>query len=445
MMNSPAAIIFRDSRFPIVGILIFLSVVMGSCLSVGNRMSNEEPRQRVQINDGWSFYKYESPDEADSLIYDVRPPLDGVTENRVADARPTEALEMKSGQMVLKPWILPSANQFIRDTTKHRVRPEGNPGINFPFVLGDFDDGQWEKVNLPHDWAIEGPFQAGSDPEVGGGMGRLPVNGVGWYRRKLDMPKSDQGKRIYLDVDGAMSYTMVWLNGSLVGGWPYGYNSWQLDLTPYINFGETNQLAIRVDNPNHSARWYPGGGLYRDVWITKTQPVHVGQWGTYINARDVSDQSAIIDLSVTVNNPLGHNAEVTLMTTIYSLDSLGNAQLQPTGTFPEMKALIQAGQKTTVSGSVEVENPRLWGPPPTQKPHLYMAETVVVLNGEVTDRYTTRFGIRSVEFNPTEGFIINGERLYLKGVNQHHDLGALGAAFNLRAAERQLEILREMG
>ncbi|HAX95971.1 MAG TPA: beta-galactosidase, partial [Prolixibacteraceae bacterium] len=445
MMNSPAAIIFRDSRFPIVGILIFLSVVMGSCLSVGNRMSNEEPRQRVQINDGWSFYKYESPDEADSLIYDVRPPLDGVTENRVADARPTEALEMKSGQMVLKPWILPSANQFIRDTTKHRVRPEGNPGINFPFVLGDFDDGQWEKVNLPHDWAIEGPFQAGSDPEVGGGMGRLPVNGVGWYRRKLDMPKSDQGKRIYLDVDGAMSYTMVWLNGSLVGGWPYGYNSWRLDLTPYINFGETNQLAIRVDNPNHSARWYPGGGLYRDVWITKTQPVHVGQWGTYINARDVSDQSAIIDLSVTVNNPLGHNAEVTLMTTIYSLDSLGNAQLQPTGTFPEMKALIQAGQKTTVSGSVEVENPRLWGPPPTQKPHLYMAETVVVLNGEVTDRYTTRFGIRSVEFNPTEGFIINGERVYLKGVNQHHDLGALGAAFNMRAAERQLEILREMG
>ena len=445
MMNSPAGIIFRDSRFPIVGILIFLSVVMGSCLSVGNRMSNEEPRQRVQINDGWSFYKYESPDEADSLIYDVRPPLDGVTENRVADARPTEALEMKSGQMVLKPWILPSANQFIRDTTKHRVRPEGNPGINFPFVLGDFDDGQWEKVNLPHDWAIEGPFQAGSDPEVGGGMGRLPVNGVGWYRRKLDMPKSDQGKRIYLDVDGAMSYTMVWLNGSLVGGWPYGYNSWQLDLTPYINFGETNQLAIRVDNPNHSARWYPGGGLFRDVWITKTQPVHVGQWGTYINARDVSDQSAIIDLSVTVNNPLGHNAEVTLMTTIYSLDSLGNAQLQPTGTFPEMKALIQAGQKTTVSGSVEVENPRLWGPPPTQKPHLYMAETVVVLNGEVTDRYTTRFGIRSVEFNPTEGFIINGERVYLKGVNQHHDLGALGAAFNMRAAERQLEILREMG
>lgn len=429
----------------ILGVSMILTWPLASCQSVNPDSSNAEPRQRVLINDEWLYYKYESPDEADSLIYDVRPPLEGVTEARVADARPTEALAMKTQQEVLKPWILPSANQFIRDSTKHHVRPEGNPGINFPFVQSDFDDQSWEVVNLPHDWAIEGPFQTGGNPEVGGGMGRLPVNGVGWYRKKLEIPASDQGKRIYLDVDGAMSYAMVWLNGSLVGGWPYGYNSWRLDLTPYIIFGETNQLAIRVDNPNHSARWYPGGGLYRDVWITKTEPVHVCQWGTYINARDVSDQSAIIDLSVTVNNHLGHNAEVTLMTTIYALDSLGNAESPPAGTFPEMKAVIPSRQKATVSGSVEVENPRLWGPPPTQRPHMYMAETVIVMNGKVTDRYTTRFGIRSVEFSPTEGVIINGERVYLKGVNQHHDLGALGAAFNMRAAERQLEILREMG
>lgn len=444
-MNSLASSIFGPTRSLPFPLMLLLPLFLVSCQPESPGSDSDGPRQRILINDGWSFFKYESPDVADSLFYDVRPPLEGVVEARVADAKPSEALELTEARKGLKPWIMPTANGFIRDTSKHYVRPEENPGADFPFVQSNFDDSEWDQVNLPHDWAISGPFQTGSDPEVGGGMGRLPVNGVGWYRRKLDIPLSDEGKRIYLDLDGAMSYAMVWLNGSLVGGWPYGYNSWRLDLTPYIKVGTENQLAIRVDNPNHSARWYPGGGLYRDVWITKTQPVHVAQWGTFITTRNVSHQSAVVDLSVTVNNHLEHTAEVTLMTTIYALDNLGNAESKPAVAFPEMMAVVPSGQKTTVSGIVEIQNPHLWGPPPTQKPHLYMAETAVMMNGKVVDRYATRFGIRAVEFSPDEGVIINGERVYLKGVNQHHDLGALGAAFNLRAAERQLEILREMG
>lgn len=444
-MNSLASSIFGPTRSLPFSLMLLLPLFVVSCQPVSRDSTSDGPRQRILINDGWSYYKYGSPDEADSLFYDLRPPLEGVVEARVADAKPTEALELTEARKGLKPWIMPTANGFIRDTSKHYVRPEENPGADFPFVQSNFDDSEWDQVNLPHDWAMSGPFQTGLDPEVGGGMGRLPVNGVGWYRRKLDIPLSDEGKRIYLDVDGAMSYAMVWLNGSLVGGWPYGYNSWRLDLTPYIVYGGVNQLAIRVDNPNHSARWYPGGGLYRDVWITKTQPVHVAQWGTFITTRNVSHQSAVVDLSVNVNNHLEHTAEVTLMTTIYALDNLGNAESKPAVAFPEMMAVVPSGQKTTVSGSVEIQNPHLWGPPPTQKPHLYMAETAVMMNGKVVDRYATRFGIRAVEFSPDEGVIINGNRVYLKGVNQHHDLGALGAAFNLRAAERQLEILREMG
>lgn len=123
-------------------------------------------------------------------------------------------------------------------------------------------------MNLPHDWAIKSPFLKDRDEEVGGSMGNLPSPGVAWYRKKFDIPASDAGKSIFLDVDGAMSYAMVWLNGILVGGWPFGYASWRLDLKPYIIIGSENQLAIRLDNPPSSSRWYPGCGIYRNVWLT---------------------------------------------------------------------------------------------------------------------------------------------------------------------------------
>ena len=176
-------------------------------------------------------------------------------------------------------WILSTGNGFIGDEQLHHVRPAGHPGENFPFVQNNFNDSAWAEINLPHDWAINGPFLEGNDAEVGGGMGRLPSPGVAWYRKKLEISKEDKDKSVFLDVDGAMSYAMVWLNGKLVGGWPYGYSSWRLDLTPYINFNGMNQLAIRLDNPNHSSRWYPGGGIYRNVWLVKTNKVHVGCYG----------------------------------------------------------------------------------------------------------------------------------------------------------------------
>ncbi len=214
--------------------LIFLT----ACSDSDNKSKSDfetTGRERISINKNWYFYKYNSFDEADNLIYDIRPEVRNYRDDRDADTKPTEALELDEAQGVLKNWILPTANNFIKDPAKKHTRPEGNPGSNFPFVQSDFDDSSWEKLNLPHDWAIKGPFYEGERAEVGGGMGRLPVQGVGWYRKKLDIPKSDEGKSIFLDIDGAMSYAIVWLNGNLVGGWPYGYNSWRLDLTPYIS------------------------------------------------------------------------------------------------------------------------------------------------------------------------------------------------------------------
>jgi beta-galactosidase len=423
--------------------VMFTNTLVWSQESISSTGSNI--RQRISINEGWSFYKYDSSAKSDNLRYDVRPEIANTTENKVADAKPTEAVKVEGTQEVLKPWILPSGNPFIKKTEDRHVRPEGNPGSNFQFVKSDFNDAAWEKINLPHDWAIKGPFMTGSNPEVGGGMGRLPSNGVAWYRKKLDIPLNDKGKSIFLDVDGAMSYAIVWLNGHLVGGWPYGYNSWRLDLTPYVVPGGVNQLAIRLDNPNHSARWYPGGGIYRNVWLTKTNPVHVAQSGTYITTKNVSKTSATIDLEVTVDNDSKTDAPVEVVTKIYSVDDKGNQTGKAVVAFLNLKTTATAFGSTKVQGSISIKNPKLWGPPPTQKPNLYVAVTTVNQNGKASDTYETRFGIRSLEFNPDKGILVNGERIQIKGVNQHHDLGGLGATFNTRAAMRQLEILREMG
>ncbi len=405
------------------------------------------PRQRISINEGWRFYKYDAREKADSLIYDVRPGLRDTDTVVIADEMPTEAVKVEAKRAVLKPWILPTGNDFLKDPAKHHVRPEGNPGSDFPFVQSDFDDRLWESVNLPHDWAIAGPFYKGWNVEVGGGMGRLPSPGVAWYRKKLNIPASDEGKSIFLDVDGAMSYAMVWLNGNLLGGWPFGYSSWRVNLTPYVVPGGENQLAIRLDNPPESSRWYPGGGIYRNVWLTKTNPVHVGQWGTFVTTRDVSEVSATINLEVTIDNDSKDDATVRVVTQVFALntDTDGNETYDAVAAFALLKTTVAAGQSASVEGSVILKNPRLWGPPPTQTPNLYVAATTLWQNGRPVDQYQTRFGIRSLRFDADTGIYVNGQLIKIKGVNQHHDLGALGAAFNTRAAERQLEILREIG
>jgi beta-galactosidase len=408
-------------------------------------LNGNSNRQRISLNEGWSFFRYDSLYQADNLIYDVRPEVIAKDENRVADAKPSEAVGVNSPRDVLKPWILPTGNRFIKDPQKQNVRPEGNPGSDFQFVRMDFDESPWEKVDLPHDWAIKGPFMTGSQAEVGGGMGRLPCNGVAWYRKRINLPASDSGKSIFLDIDGAMSYAMVWLNGYLVGGWPYGYNSWRLDLTPYAVTGRENQLAIRLDNPNHSSRWYPGGGIYRNVWLTKTDKIHVGQWGTYITARNVTKSSATLNIEITVDNNSKTDVSIGVITRIYETDDKGDKKEDAVESFGPLNSKIVAGGSTKIESSVLLKNPKRWGPPPTQRPNLYIAVSTLLLNGEPVDEYETRFGIRSLEFDPDKGIIINGEHIFIKGVNQHHDLGALGAAFNTRAAERQLEILREMG
>ena len=422
------------AKFVFLGFLLLLAssrqTAHVSASVVGGLKNNATNlgRERISFNAGWLFSRFTK--NPDGLMYDLRPDM----------PRGTNA-------QALKPWILSSGNDFIAISADRHEWPDGNPGGDVDFVQEAFNDSDWETVNLPHDWAIGGPFYTGPEGQntVNGGMGRLPVHGVGWYRKKWTVTSADEERSVYLDIDGAMSYAMVWLNGHLVGGWPYGYNSFRLDLTRHLRRG-VNQLAVRIDNPTDSSRWYPGAGLYRNVWLTKTNRVHVGYFGTYISSKDVSAKAATLDLVVNVESNANTSQDIRVLTDVFNLDPQTGETGEKVASFIPESFSIPAGGEKWVNSSTKVENPKLWGPAPSQEPNLYVAITRLLTgNQTVLDTYETRFGVRSVEYNPTRGLIVNGEPIRIRGVNQHHDLGALGAAFNSRAAQRQLEILHDMG
>ena len=420
--------------------------IFALAVSAGLAVASGPARERISIDENWRFRKGDPTNNPVTLLYDIRHAQAVRRFTAEADGNPTVTRsvatnESTNGTIILKPWMLPTGNEFVKDPSRKFIRPEGNLGDNIAYAQPGFDDSSWQSLNLPHDWAIIGPFTT----RGGGGMGRLPNAGVGWYRKKLDIPATDAGKSMFLDVDGAMSYATVWLNGQIVGGWPYGYASWRVDLTPYVIPGGDNELAIRLDNPPDSSRWYPGGGIYRNVWLVKTAPVHIGHWGTYLTTPEVSATSATINLKVTVDNDSKQDAMVRVSTHIFPLDGNGNMHHNAVAELTPVSLQIPAGSNGMVESKGTLINPKLWGPPPQQKPNRYAAVTTISQEGKVVDVYETPFGIRTIRFDPNDGFFINGEHILLKGVCDHHDLGALGAALNYRALQRQLEMLADMG
>ncbi|HVW05504.1 MAG TPA: beta-galactosidase GalB [Vicinamibacterales bacterium] len=341
----------------------------------------------------------------------------------------------------LLPWLLPTSNAFVKDATRRRARPEGRLGADLPYAQPDFDDREWRTLDLPHDWGVEGSFSTTGS----GARGRLPFYGVGWYRKTLDIPASDAGRSIFLDVDGAMSYAAVWINGEFAGGWPYGYASWRVDLTPYLKPGGRNVVAIRLDNPEDASRWYPGGGIYRHVWLVKAAPIHVGEWGTYVTTPSVSAESATVSTRIAVDNDSAEDATVTVSSEIVPLDAHGAHAGAAVATTAASSIRVPHGSSAVMEQDAAVAHPRLWGPPPRQTPNRYALVTTVTRDGVVLDRYETPFGIRTIKFDANDGFSINGEPLDFQGVCMHHDLGALGAALSDRALERQLDMLIDMG
>ncbi|MEI7900156.1 MAG: glycoside hydrolase family 2 TIM barrel-domain containing protein [bacterium] len=318
------------------------------------------------------------------------------------------------------------------------------------FHLGDvaggekpaLDDAAWRAQDVPHDFSIEGPpgtnaaaMDGPFDPKSPGGESAGALNGgVGWYRKTFTLPEAAKGKRAFVLFDGVYMDSEVWLNGVSLGRQPYGYTSFEYDLTPHLKPGG-NVLAVRVNVQQPCSRWYSGAGIYRHVWLTLTGPVHVALWGTCVTTPAVLDASAEVLVRTQVRNEGAEEVKATLTTTVVDAEGKQVAEQQTAET-------LAANGSHAFAQALKVAAPRRWS---VDDPHLYRAVSEIRVGGRLADRYETPFGIRTIAFTADNGFLLNGRRVQIKGVCNHHDLGCLGAAVHRRGIERQLEILKAMG
>lgn len=307
-----------------------------------------------------------------------------------------------------------------------------------------YDDSGWDKVSVPHDWAITGPFSIENDLQnvqivqnmetkaslKTGRTGGLPYVGIGWYRTEFSVP---DGMTAELLFDGAMSEARVYVNGHEVCFWPYGYSPFHCDVTPYLNKSGSNVLAVRLENLPFSSRWYPGAGLYRNVHLICTSAkAHIPVWGTFVSTPSVHKDMASVSLGISLMSDK-ENIDIEYYTDIISPEGEKVASRRSVALYHKGDSHVQ---------KFLVKEPKLWSP---EHPYLYKALTRILVDGVVTDEYETRFGIRSVEFIPEKGFYLNGEHRKFKGVCNHHDLGPLGAAVSIQALRHQLTMLKDMG
>ncbi|MFD2036978.1 beta-galactosidase GalB [Belliella marina] len=314
--------------------------------------------------------------------------------------------------------------------------------LDWKFSLGDFpeaseigfDDAGWRGLELPHDWSIEGSFSEDHPTTPQGGA--LPA-GKGWYRKAFSVPENYEQKEVWIEFDGVYRNSEVWINGHYLGKRPNGYIGFKYDLSPYLVYGDSqNLIAVKVDNeaqPN--SRWYTGSGIYRNVRLVATGKLHVDHWGTFVTTPEIDDRQAMVSLAVQLKNSSKEEGEFSLVSRILDKDHKEVAKHESTGN-------LKAGQNEKIEHSFQIENIKLWK---VEDPYLYEVISEVYQNGQKVDVYSTPLGIRYFEFDAQKGFSLNGVSMKIQGVCMHHDLGALGAAVNTRAIQRQLEILKEMG
>ncbi len=321
---------------------------------------------------------------------------------------------------------------------KHRI----DFNKDWKFYLGEmneaskeqFNDKNWRVLNLPHDWSIELPFDETSPTGTGGGALR---GGMGWYRKTFTTPENAKGKKVFIDFDGVYMNSEVFINGISLGVRPNGYISFRYDLTPHLKpEGGTNVIAVKVDNSRQpNSRWYSGSGIYRNVWLVVSNPVHVAHWGTYATTPQVNEQAATLQVKTSVVNEQSSSQSISVVQILFNNagKEISNANANIT---------LSANSKANIDAMMQVANPALWS---IEKPNLYQLVTKVLVDNITVDEYVTPVGFRSLRFDVDNGFFLNNEYLKIRGVCMHHDLGALGTAINTRALERQLEILKAMG
>ncbi len=322
----------------------------------------------------------------------------------------------------------------------------GNFDDNWKFHRGgaqraeqpEFDDSGWKAVNLPHDWSIEdlpgtqSPFDADAISQVNGGF---TTGGTGWYRKTFITPNDTRGKTVTLFFEGVYMNAECWLNGHYLGNHPYGYTSFYFDIGGLLKYGENNVLAVKVKNEGENSRWYSGSGIYRHVWLTFDEPVHVALWGTQVMADGVTEKSASLTVRTNIINGSKKRSEIKLITRIRNRE---NEQV----TYAELVKALDQGEGINFVQNMSLANPELWT---LEDPALYTAVSEVYYDNVICDQEETHFGIRSVTFSSTEGFVLNGKQVKLKGACFHHDNGPLGAKAYDRAEERKVELLKASG
>jgi len=311
--------------------------------------------------------------------------------------------------------------------------------VNWKFQKGDnpaaanpiFDDSNWRNLHLPHDWSVEGPYS----PHLASCTGYLP-GGIAWYRKNLNIPATKIDKKIYIYFEGVYRDGEVFINGHSLGMRPNGYISFMYELTPYLNFGGENIIAVRVDHSEYAdSRWYTGSGIYRDVYLITANQVHIDQWGIYYTTPEVDASRATMQVETTVVNHTGQQATLNVLQEL--IDSDGNRVARTSG-----RLRISGGSSGNITQNMNIRRPQLWS---VNNPYLYELKTTVSQGREIVDQTMTRAGIREFEFTPESGFYLNGENMKLKGVCLHHDAGSLGAAVPREVWERRLKILKSLG
>jgi beta-galactosidase len=310
--------------------------------------------------------------------------------------------------------------------------------------LPEFKDAQWRLLDLPHDWSIEdlpgeqnedqlGPFSKSSPGNTSTGY---TIGGTGWYRKHFTLENTDSAKTVILYFDGVYMESDVWINGRHIGFHPYGYTPFYYDISKYLNpAGKNNIIAVRVRNSGRNSRWYSGSGIYRPVWLTVVESVHVDIWGVSITTPEVSRDRAKIKLNVSIKNEFPGDRDLLLMITVTDPDKKMAATM-------EKKGIVSGRSKTDFEQNIEIKQPGLWAP---NTPQLYQAEIRLLTGGNISDIYTINFGIRSIEYSSDKGFLLNNESIKLKGSCIHHDNGMLGSAAFDRAEERRVELMKDNG
>jgi beta-galactosidase len=366
-------------------------------------------RQRLLMDSGWRFKLGDPADAGNIFEYPEPGSLD--------KTRPGDLAEVAK----------------LEPTRKDPVAL--NLGANVSYARSSFDDRQWRQLDLPHDWVVELPF--GGHDVSHGRKDIDPKKGtnIGWYRRTFDLPATDKNKTLWLEFDGIYRNSLIWLNGHCLGRHISGYSGFKLDITEHANFGGQNTLVVRVDATRNEGWFYEGGGIYRHVWLVKTDPIHVAHWGTYVTST-VNDADADVTIQTQLQNDSTQTVSAALLSSILDADGKIVTESEPA------MAALEPGKEQTISQKMKVKNPHLWS---VETPYLYKLVTTIKRDTTVADVYETPFGIRTLRFDPNQGFFLNGKHVYVKGTCNHQDHAGVGSALPDRIQYFRIEKLKEMG